>query len=204
VLATVGGILWGPVILTAATALRPIELSQASQPSDAELHALIAPALQQLRIIIGLYFAALAVLVLGAILAGRRAAKGRMSERLFVRLGFWALWLFVGGILLGMVPLLMTAILPSRFSFLPAQTAAVLISIILAGALDCVILLGVALFRPTFIPAPTQAKPSSRAWRVGMRFCLGAALLVGLAAFLLLAYAAQFIVAFYLRFRFVF
>src|SRR4029077_2313656 len=73
VLAVVGGGAWGPLSWMVASALRPAALDEVSQHSDAELHALIEPARQQLWAITLLFFAMLVILTCAAILLGRRA-----------------------------------------------------------------------------------------------------------------------------------
>jgi hypothetical protein len=90
--------------------------------------------------------------------------------------------------------------MPSRFYFLSADTGVWLVSLILAGVIGSAILAGVSLCRPTSPLVSTDPETTRRVWRGKTRLCLGAATIIGLASFALLAYAAQFMVGFYLRF----
>jgi hypothetical protein len=193
-----------------ASALRPAELDEVSQHSDTELHALIEPARQQLWAITLLFFAILVIFTYAAILLGRRALQRSASQRIRTKLNAGALWFLVGGLVFGLVPVVAFFLvpvvaffaLPDWFYSLPPVTAAILVSIILAGTIGSAILGGVALSRPTLAQALSDTTSPQRAWRIAMRLCFGAATLIGLAAFALLAYAAQFVLAFYLRFVF--
>jgi hypothetical protein len=110
-----------------------------------------------------------------------------------------AQWLLVGGLAFGLIPLVTISFQPNSFSFLPPNTFAVLLSLILAVAIGSVMLSGVALRPPTATPVSTDLEASQLAWRATTRFCLAAAMIIGVAAFALLAYVAQFIVGFYLH-----
>jgi hypothetical protein len=198
-LAIAGGVAWGPVSAMVAQSLRPARLLQSPLLSDTEVQAVLAPARQQLWLLTVIYFTALVGLAAATILVGRRALEGWVSERQLAHLGAWAGWLLVGGLALGLIPILILLLLPGGSSFLPAVTGPLLISLVLAGAVGSAMLASIALRQPVSTPASIDTETSLRAWRGKTRFCLGMAILIALAVFALLTWAAQVILGFYPR-----
>ena len=189
----------GPLSDRAARALRPPQLDGATRYSDVEVRAIVDPARQHLWALTLVSFAALVVLMGAAMLVGRRALRGTANERTLARLGIWALWCLVAGLILGLVPYLLDVFRVSNIVLLPTGTNLMLTSLALASEVGSIILGGVALVRPAGTPVPTNSGMPQGAWRGKVRLGLGAATLIGLAAFVLLAFVAQFTLGFYLR-----
>lgn len=188
----------GPLSDRAAWALRPPQLDGVTRYSNVELQAIVDPARQHLWALTLVGFAALVALAGAATLVGRRALREWVDERTLERFGTWSLWCLVAGLVLGLVPYLLDVFRVSNFVLLPMSTNLLLTSLALADEVGSVILGGVALVRPAGTSVPTDSVISP-AWRGKVRLGLGAAILVSLSAFALLAFVAQFTLGFYLR-----
>ena len=192
--AIVACLAWGPALQAVAQRLRPSQLDDISKYSDAELQALIDPARLQMWIITIASFCVIASLAVLAFVLGRRALRVTADDGTLARLGRWAPWPLVGGLVLVVAGVL--------FGSLAAAFAFLVLAFAMAGAMCSFILSGFALCRP---PAKSaQGDGQSQAWRRSARVCLVAAPLVLLSVFLFLALLAQVTIGLYLRFHFVY
>lgn len=204
--AIVACVAWGPAMEAVAQSLRPSQLDDISKYSDAELRAVIEPARLQMWSIAVASFFAIALLAVLAFVLGRRVMRTTANDQTLARLGTWAPWPLVVGLVLVVATVLLGTPLVSyvggKLFYLSAWSSALVASLATAGALGSFILSGVALYRPTAESVGVAAQ--SPAWRGRARVCSVAAPLVVLLGFFLLALLAQFTVGFYLRLHFVF
>lgn len=187
VAATVG---WGPAMEAVARTLRPHQLDDVNY-HGAVPAPVLAEAHQRMWIIASASFLVILALAATALLLGRLALRPAPSAVALTRLENGAIVSLVGGLVLGLGPLLLS--LAGRLFSIFQDKGIVLVSIGLAGAVGSFILSGIAVRRSTTRPEPVVAHRRAL-------ICLVMASLLILAGFFLLAGSAQFIIGFYLHF----